>query len=222
MPTADPGREPGSGPAPGASLGTWEPAPLTEVVRLFSGLPCPWWIGGGYAIELAVGHAFRPHGDIDVLLLRRDQLAAQRVLAGWEWWAADPPGTLRPWAAGEVLPVGVHDIWCRPGPGAPWRIQVMLDESHGEEWTSRRDPRVRRPVRELGVTSAEGVPYLAPEVQLYYKAKAPRPKDEEDFATMLPLLTDDRRDWLAGAISLAYGANDPHPWLARLRQADSR
>ncbi|MEV8332824.1 nucleotidyltransferase domain-containing protein, partial [Streptomyces niveus] len=58
---------------PHTSLGTWEPAPLAEVVRLFSGLRCPWWIAGGHAIELAVGHAFRPHGDIDVLLLRRDQ-----------------------------------------------------------------------------------------------------------------------------------------------------
>lgn len=81
----------------------------------------------------------------------------------------------------EPLPVGVHDIWCRPGPGAPWRIQVMLDLSHGSDWTSRRDPRVRRPVVGLSLTTAEGVPYLAPEVQLFYKAKAPRPKDEEDF-----------------------------------------
>lgn len=218
MPHAD-HPEHGSGPAPAASLGTWEPAPLAEVVRLFSGLRCPWWIAGGHAIELAVGHAFRTHGDIDVLLLRHDQLAAQRVLAGWEWWAADPPGTLRPWAAGELLPVGVHDIWCRPGPGAPWRIQVMLDESHDGEWTSRRDARVHRPVHELGVTSAEGVPYLSPEVQLYYKARAPRPKDEADFTAMLPLLTEERRDWLAEAISLVYGTR---PWLARLPQGDGR
>lgn len=204
---------------PHTSLGTWEPAPLAEVVRLFSGLRCPWWIAGGHAIELAVGHAFRPHGDIDVLLLRRDQLAAQQALAGWEWWAADPPGTLRPWVAGELLPAGVHDIWCRPGPGTPWRIQVMLDESHVGEWTSRHDARVRRPIHELGVMSAEGVPYLSPEVQLHYKARTPRPKDEADFTAVLPLLTDERRDWLAGAISLTYGT---HPWLARLPGDDSR
>ncbi|MFD4117466.1 nucleotidyltransferase domain-containing protein [Streptomyces niveus] len=204
---------------PHTSLGTWEPAPLAEVVRLFSGLRCPWWIAGGHAIELAVGHAFRPHGDIDVLLLRRDQLAAQQALAGWEWWAADPPGTLRPWAAGELLPAAVHDIWCRPGPGTPWRIQVMLDESHDGEWASRHDARVRRPVHELGVVSAEGVPYLSPEVQLHYKARTPRPKDEADFTAVLPLLTDERRDWLAAAISLTYGT---HPWLARLPGHDGR
>ncbi|MGX1524132.1 nucleotidyltransferase domain-containing protein, partial [Streptomyces albidoflavus] len=164
-----------------APYGAWEPASVTEVAALFAPLRAPWWIAGGYAVELAVGRAFRGHADIDVLLLREDQLAAQRALAGWEWWAADPPGTLRPWAAGEILPPGVHDIWCRPGPEAPWRVQLMLDEAQDGHWVSRRDPRVRRPLDTLGATTAEGVPFLAPEVQLHYKAKARRPKDEEDF-----------------------------------------
>lgn len=199
------------GPAP---LGRWDPAPLAEVVARFSGLTSRWWVAGGFAIELAVGRRIRSHGDIDVLLLRRDQLAAQRVLAGWQWWAADPPGSLREWVSGEVLPVGVHDIWCRSGPDEPWRIQVMLDESRGEEWVSRRDPRVRRPISTLGMISADGIPFLAPDVQLYYKAQAPRPKDEEDFNAVLPMLTDQQRRWLLDAITETYG---PHPWIKRMQ-----
>ncbi|MDQ1023973.1 hypothetical protein QF035_001555 [Streptomyces umbrinus] len=110
-------------------------------------------------------------------------------------------------------PESVHDIWCRPGPGEPWRIQIMLDESHGQEWVSRRDPRVRRPLDKLGLISTDGIPYLAPEVQLFYKAKEPRPKDETDLAAALPVLTDDQRQWLVHAITQAYGA---HPWVSRL------
>ncbi|GAA4061623.1 nucleotidyltransferase domain-containing protein [Streptomyces shaanxiensis] len=196
-----------------APFGRWEPASLSEVVARFSGLECRWWVAGGLAIELAVGHRIRSHGDIDVLLLRRDQREAQQALAGWQWWAADPPGSLRRWASDEVLPPGVHDIWCRPGLADPWRIQIMLDESHAQEWVSRRDPRVRRPISALGMTTAEGVPFLAPDVQLYYKAKAPRPKDEEDFDAALPVLTDQQRQWLVDAISMTYGA---HPWSRRL------
>jgi hypothetical protein len=192
------------------SLGPWEPATPHEVAELFSA-HTPWWLAGGYAIELAVGHAFREHGDIDVLLLRRDQLVAQRALAGWEWWAADPPGVLRPWLAGERLPVGVHDIWCRPGPDQPWRIQVMLAESDGDEWVCRRNPAIRRPVSEIG--QAGPIPYLKPEIQLFYKAKNHRPKDDLDFATMLPLLHEHQRTWLSGAIIGTYG---PHPWLGAL------
>jgi hypothetical protein len=176
---------------------------------MFAVLPVPWWVAGGHAIELAVGRRFREHADIDVLLLRRDQSAVQEALVEWEWWAADPPGVLRPWRPGERLPVGVHDIWCRAGPVAPWRIQIMLDEVEGEDWVSRRNPRLRRPISSLGRIAADGTPYLAPEVQLFYKAKAPRAKDEADFAAALPVLDAAQRQWLSAAIIDTYGA---HPW----------
>lgn len=201
--------------------GTWEPATPAEVFRLFSGLSVPWWLAGGYAIELAVGRPIREHADIDILLLRRDQLAAQQVLANWEWWAADPPGTLRPWQPGEILPTGVHDIWCRPSAGEPWRIQLMLDESHNDYWVSRRNPQLRRPIPLLGQISPDGIPYLTPEIQLFYKAKTPRPKDITDFAAVLPFLNVDQRQWLTHAIADTYGK---HPWLNQLtaiEQSDS-
>ncbi|WP_406221485.1 nucleotidyltransferase domain-containing protein [Streptomyces decoyicus] len=195
--------------------GPWEPAPLSDVVALFSRVPVriSWWIAGGHAIELAVGHAFREHADIDVLLLRRDQLAAQDALSSWEWWAADPPGTLRPWGRGEILPMDVHDVWCRPGPSEPWRIQIMLDEAEGGACVSRRNSRVRRALAQVGALSGEGVPYLVPEVQLFYKAGRPRPKDELDFAAALPVLDDAQRRWLAESIDEASGR---HPWSDRL------
>lgn len=194
--------------------GPWEPASPAEVAEIFAGCQVCWWIAGGHAIELAAGRPVREHGDIDVLLLRRDQLAVQRALPGWQWQAADPPGRLRPWRPAEQLPVGVHDIWCRPGPGQPWRIQIMLDESCGDDWVSRRDQRVRRPLTSLGSVTAEGVPYLAPDIQLFYKGKAPRPKDEIDFAAVLPILSVPQREWLADALSLVYGPR--HPWRAPL------
>jgi hypothetical protein len=194
--------------------GIWEPTTPAEVAALFSVLAVPWWLAGGYAIEMAVGYAFRDHADIDVLLLRRDQLAAQRVLAGWQWWAADPPGVLRPWEPGETQPDGVHDIWCRPAADQPWRTQLMLDESRSDAWISRRNPCVRRPISALGQISADGIPYLAPEIQLFYKAKAPRPKDETDFAAALPHLDSGQRQWLMNAITDTHGT---HPWLSRLR-----
>jgi hypothetical protein len=188
--------------------GVWEPLALADVQDILGRFDGPWWIAGGYAVELAVGRAFREHADIDVLLLRPDQLAVQRLLPTWAWWAADPPGTLRPWQPGEILPPQVHDIWCRPGPDEPWRLQFMLDAAEGADWVSRRDPRVRRPIASLGDH------VLAPEIQLFYKARAPRPKDERDFAELLPVLTGEQRRWLADAIELTGGSPS---WLAQLR-----
>ncbi|MFI6709860.1 nucleotidyltransferase domain-containing protein [Nonomuraea sp. NPDC050478] len=49
---------------------------LAEVAALLATAPLPWWIGGGHAIEPAVGHAYRTHGDVDLGLLRRDHVPA--------------------------------------------------------------------------------------------------------------------------------------------------
>jgi hypothetical protein len=193
--------------------GPWDPISPSDVVDLFSRVRTPWWIAGGYAIELAVGHAFREHTDVDVLVLRRDQLAFQEALSSWECWAADPPGTLRPWRRGEILSREVHDVWCRSAASAPWRIQIMLDEAEDGEWASRRNSSVRRAVSRLGTFSEGGVPYLLPDVQLFYKAGEPRPKDEQDFAAALPILDDAQRRWLAESIDTTYGR---HPWSDRL------
>lgn len=197
--------------------GPAEPASLAEISVILGGAGVPWWIAGGYAVELAVGRPVRDHADIDVLVLRRDQFAVQRALPGWQWQAVDPPGTMRPWRAGEYLGASVHEVWCRPGPDEPWRMEIVLDESDGDDWVSRRDQRIRRPLTTLGAVTADGVPYLAPEIALYYKAKVGRPKDEIDFTAVLPVLGGDQRRWLAGAIAITYGPE--HPWRARLAAA---
>lgn len=92
-------------------------------------------------------------------------------------------------------------------------MQLMLDESEGDEWVSRRTPQIRLPIERVGRTSASGIPYLAPEVQLFYKAKATRDKDETDFEAVLPLLEEGQRVWLAEAIKVIV---PDHPWRRRL------
>ena len=68
----------------------------------------------------------------------------------------------------------------------------------------------------IGRTTSDGIPYLAPEIQLFYKAKNPRPKDQTDFTAVLPFLTGAQRRWLSGALSRTLGE---HPWRDRLSRA---
>ncbi|MGW4527700.1 nucleotidyltransferase domain-containing protein [Amycolatopsis sp. NPDC004378] len=134
----------------------------------------PWWLAGGFALELAAGRSWRPHGDVDVLVPRRDQLGVQRALAGWEWWAADPPGTLRPGAAGELLGPAVHDVWCRPSAGAA-RLRSSASQARfpvcgpRSRCSPRRRTRERRTKRTSGsdrrhvlATPSVAVPALTP------------------------------------------------------------
>ncbi|MEO6398686.1 MAG: amino acid transporter [Tepidiformaceae bacterium] len=194
--------------------GPWDPMGPEDVATLLAGFTGPWWIAGGWAIEAFVGGPFREHSDVDIGLRREDQVAMQTYLGGWELHAVDPPGTLRAWQPGELLPAGVHDIWARPRPNAAWRFQLMLNETKGDDWVFRRDARIRR---ELGscLRLRGGIPYLAPEIQLLFKSKSPRPKDAADFEAALPMLGATQRDWLAEAL----GITDPgNPWRFRLTE----
>lgn len=196
------------------ALGPWSPIALPELASLFAGVREPWWIAGGWAIDLFVGRPTRSHGDVDVQIRRDDQLAFQAALATWDLHAADPPGTLRPWRRGEVLPLAVQDVFCRPKPTAPWAFQFNLADTLGEQWVFRRDRRVRRSLAALTRRSAEGLPYVAPEVQLLFKAHAtPRPKDEHDFAIAHGLLSEEARAWFDAALALY---SPEHPWRTRL------
>jgi hypothetical protein len=199
-----------------ADLGAWEPLTVDQVAMIFAAASFPWWIAGGWAIDLFVGHQTRPHDDLDVVFLREDQRTIQDTLAGWDLWAADPPGSLRPWSPGELLPFHVHDVWCRRTPSAPWCLQLMLADCDGDRWLYRRDRRVSAPLSQIGRRTESGISFLSPEVQLLFKAKSPnRPKDELDFDAALPRLDRTSRQWLIGALNVV----DPgHPWLARLEE----
>ena len=81
-------------------------------------------------------------------------------------------------------------------------------------WTYRRDPRIRRPVRELdGPASDDDRRVLAPEVQLLQQSKNPREKDEADFRAVRASLSSARKTWLAAALSVV---SPGHPWLSHL------
>ena len=182
-----------------------------------SSLSVPWWIAGGWALDLFLGRQTRDHEDIDVQILRHDQQVVRAAFAGWELQEALPrprseDWPFRAWGDGEDLDPRIHDIWCRPGPGEPWRVQLMVADSDGDDWLYRRDPRLRRSVSSIGCWSDDGLPYIAPEIQLLYKAKRPtRDKDERDFIRVAAHLGPARRQWLRAALALVQPG---HPWAA--------
>ena len=102
----------------------WTPLSLSETRSIFADAPFRWGLGGGYAVEQFLGASIRDHDDVDIVIFRDEQIAAQQYLAGWELYAADPPGTLRQWNAGEYLPFGIHDIWGYPQRRAGLGISV--------------------------------------------------------------------------------------------------
>lgn len=182
-----------------------------RVARLLESFNRPWFVAGGWAIDLFLGRETRTHEDVEVAILRADQEEARRHLAGWAFEKV-VGGVREPWREEEPLEPPIHEIHARsPGGDA---LEILLNEAADDLWRFRRNPAVARPLVEVGLRSADGIPFLVPEVVLLYKAKAPRPRDEQDLAAVLPRLDAGRRGWLLRALEACHPG---HPWIARLR-----
>ena len=187
---------------------------LAEAKALLADLPVAWWISGGYALELHLGTSWRGHDDLDVSLRRADVGALLALLPDWEVHVA-ADGRLRRWDGAPLL-ASRHEnnLWCRPGPDEPWALDVIVSDGDDDEWIFRRDHGIRFPWPMAVLVAADGTRYLAPELQLLFKSRALRPKDDEDAAQVIPLLDADRRRRLGELLPAT------HPWQERLRLAE--
>ena len=190
----------------------WTPLDPDKAKRLLDGGGFRWWLNGGWAIDTFLGRQTRDHGDIDVAVLRCDLAEVDRWLGSWDIHLASA-GTLSPWNREPVPAEAGNDLWCRPGGSYAWALQLNLLDSDGGQWLFRRNRQITLPISNLGRQSNTGVPYIAPQIVLLFKAKNPRPRDEEDFASVLPLLDHRAKEWLATSIEATYG---DHPWRERL------
>ncbi len=68
-------------------------------------------------------------------------------------------------------------------------------------------------MRELAQRNADGVPIVAPEVQLLYKARHAQKKDDHDFELVEPHLRGARRAWLRKGLELVHPG---HRWIQAL------
>jgi len=181
----------------GVELGPWSPLTVGEVVGQFNDAPFRWWVAGGHALEAHLGQSWRPHDDTDVGIQRSEVSLLAETLVGWDLHRASN-GVLTLWGGEPVEQVvdAASNIWCRRTPEEPWALDVLIGEGSSTEWVFRRDYSVRRPWQEAVLATNDGMPYLAPEIQLLFKSKQVRAKDQMDAAHVIPQLDADRQRWL--------------------------
>jgi hypothetical protein len=196
-----------------STVGAWQATQPDAAAVWLSGLTVPWWIAGGWALDLFAGSQCRPHQDLDVGILRRDAPTLLAAFASWAVFEAKD-GTLTRLHAGRQPRAEVHSLWCRRAADGPWILELMLDEARRERWLYRRDPAIQAPLTQVIRHAVNGIPYLAPEVQLLYKARAVRARDQADFDRIAPRLDAAARTWLHSALAQA---EPKHPWLTVLR-----
>jgi hypothetical protein len=197
-----------------AVYGPWRGRTPGDVVTLMDGYDGTWFIAGGWAIE-AFTHVPRPHDDCDFSVLYGEVESFRAFVRDrYDAWAAGS-GALKPVFADdpatfdEVAHEGAAQLWLRPAWNQPWEYDVLLAPGDAQTWVYKRDSSIVRPMSEA-VWFVDGAPYLRPEIQLLYKAKGLRPKDQQDFETTWPLLPPAQRRWLH---EMLHRTLPRHPWL---------
>lgn len=177
---------------------------LRNIVSLLSGCPIPWAVCGGWAIDLFVNKVNRPHKDVDVTVFRRDQHVIHDYLnqRGWHLDVAFD-GQLVTWTAGEAIQFPRHVIWCKHPDFEPDFLEVLLNVASDTHFLFRRNPSIQRDLALAFITSASGVPILAPEIALLYKSKRIEVENTaEDFHNVVPHMSAAQRNWLQQALRI--------------------
>jgi len=196
--------------------------PVLAVRSLLSALTVPYWIAGGWAIDLAVGRVTRDHADVDIMLLERDEHALRTDLTEVDVQLIVRDGQPGPWRAGRRLLAGPGPGRPRPPIGAdrlvlhsknlPLPTEVLLASAVGASWVYYRGARcISRPL--AGITrNRDGIPFLAPEVVLLFKSRSTSGEDRRDVETALPVLSAGQRSWLQDTLEhLPRGQTAPVP-----------
>lgn len=190
----------------------WEPWRPDEAARRLEGVTAPWAVAAGWAIDLFLGRERREHEDLEIAVPAAGFPEVPPALSELEFFVVGP-ATVEPLErAGDLLETH-HQTWGLDRAANRWRIDVFREPSDGGTWVCPRDERIRLPYAEVVEHTANGIPYLRPEIVLLFKAKNARPKDESDLAAVLPCLDRSRRELLRTWIELVHPG---HFWLGDL------
>lgn len=195
----------------------WDPISIDTVADRFAAFDVDWWVAGGQAIDLFLGWETRPHNDLDLEIFRSDRDTLFDVFAGWDLYTVSE-GAFSKWERGAPIAPSVFGIWGRPTPDSAWAIEIILADENEGSWRFRRDNGISLPRSSLTATTSTGVRYCMPEVQLLYKSKQHRPKDDVDMVRCLHRMAASQRIWLADAIRRGESA---HSWIQLLESANS-
>ncbi len=193
-------------------LEDWDPWHPNELFLRLQTVEAPWYVAGGWALDLWHGFETRRHEDIEIAVLRSDFGAFRRKLPEMQFFCAGG-GQFHRLTPGFEPPDSVHQVWCLDARTRRWKLDIMLEQGTVEKWVFRRNDEIWRPRSEMIGKTSDGLPFLNPAGVLLFKAKQQRAKDELDFARAVGKLAGGDRRWLRAALERAHPG---HEWISQL------
>ena len=186
----------------------WTPS---EVARRLAGVQTPWYVAAGWALDLFRGRQIRAHGDLEIGV---PFARFPEIQGRFPEYVFDGVGSEQIWEnPGPEVLAATHQTWLRDPATGQYLVDVFREPHDGDVWICRRDETIRLPYNDIILHSDDGIPYLAPEFVLLFKAKHVRAKDQGDFDATVPHMRLHQRETLAGLLKQVHPG---HAWIAGL------
>lgn len=197
--------------------------------------PISWAICGGFALDLFLGKDTRTHGDIDICVFEkdRDRILRYMLQNAWRVYEFRGCGKVRPLDTGLSSESG-RNFMCINGEcdmvkfypcedvGLLWYeffhtgikelnyLEFLFNTMHEDDFVFDKDRGITREISKA-ILFSQGVPYLAPEIVLLYKAsRSENAEYQYDFEQAYVYMNDEQKRWFSQSLDVLYPGG--HAW----------
>jgi len=161
----------------------------------------PWFIAGGWAIDLFLNKETREHEDIEIGIYRKNQMQLYRYFGKQKKYYIDNTSRIgkeerREWNK-EYLRLPIYEVYVEY---EGLEIKVVLNEKDEDNWIYRINEKIRLNEEKAILYNENEIPYLCPEIVLFHKSKYMRDKDIADISNASKKMDGSQKKWLMDSI----------------------
>ncbi|MFC5406456.1 nucleotidyltransferase domain-containing protein [Cohnella soli] len=187
---------------------------LDKIELLMKSFERPWFIAGGWTIDLALDEVTRAHKDMDICIFRSDIEYAISYFQDWDIHVAVPgESRLEPYKKISDLELPRYCLHLFKGNDF---LEILATELIGDEVIFRKNRNITMHISNFIKGSIER-PFVNPAWQLLFKSLSTRIEDEHDFKIYIERMNDDQlKKWLLESMIISNGNKDWIKELARV------
>lgn len=187
---------------------------LDQLTLLMQDFTKPWFIAGGWTIDLAIDQITREHKDLDLCIFREDATYLLNYFQAWEIRVAVPKiHYLKPVVNLEDLAAPRERLHLRQDQQS---LEIYLTEHKDNQVIFSKNSKVKLNLTDFAKGSFPR-PFLNPAWELLFKSLNPREEDEHDFIVYQQLVDDQRsKKWLLKSMITVNGSQR---WIAELAKS---
>jgi hypothetical protein len=176
---------------------------LNDIELLMKSFNRPWFIAGGWTIDIEIGEVTRVHKDMDICIFREDIAYGIAFFREWDIKVAIPgEDRLEPF---QILSDIDLPRYCLHLFKEDHFLEILATEQIDNEVIFRKNRNIRMDINDF-TRGNPARPYVNPAWQLLFKSLSTRTEDEHDFKVYLDRVNDEHsKRWLLESLIKVNG-----------------